>query len=420
MRWRTAPARLTGAFSGTTTIGVGLRGTWIQVPSEFDLDEATMSRRLRNGMAGFLSVLILLSFGRLTTLAQSPRLTMPKLDSDTANEWGELVLKGIDTEFPNKLSLVYSNEDQIKSPREHFPAFYGCYDWHSSVHGHWVLVRLLKEHSTIESAARIRQLLHEHLTEENLNHEAAFFARDEQKTFERMYGWAWFLRLVLELDAWDDADGKRWRDSLRPLEHVLVNRIEDYLPRLTYPIRIGQHTDTGFALGQILDYAQAMKHKELETRVVERARAFYESDVDYPVHYEPSGHDFFSSCWNEADLMRRVLPPQEFEGWLEKFVPRLSDQLTDGTIAPVSVSDVSDPKIVHLAGLNLHRAWCMQSVASALSANHTLRVPLGESAHSHLNAGLTYINSGHYEGDHWLATFGLYAIERIGVQDHGE
>ena len=378
-----------------------------------------MCRQLRTCVAKFLSIpcLIVLSFSGSTTSAQSPRLPMPKLDAATANEWGELVLKGIDTEFPNKLSLVYSNKDQIKSPREHFPAFYGCYDWHSSVHGHWVLVRLLKEHSMIESAASIRQLLNEHLTEENLKQEAAFFRRDEQKTFERMYGWAWFLRLVLELKSWEDAEGKRWRDNLRPLENVVVNRIEDYLPRLTYPIRIGQHTDTGFALGQIFDYAQEMNREQLAALVAERAREFYETDVDYPVHYEPSGHDFFSSCWNETDLMRRVLPPKAFERWLAAFVPRLSKQLTDGTIAPVSVSDVSDPKIVHLAGLNLHRAWCMQSVAAALPADHSLRIPLEESARSHLHAGLTYINSGHYEGDHWLATFGLYAIERIGVGD---
>ena len=338
-----------------------------------------------------------------------------RLTDKVAEQWAELVLQGVDTQYPNKLSLVYSSDAQIKTPKEHFPAFYGCFDWHSSVHGHWVLVRLLRDHPTISSASRIREVLKRHLSKDNLAAEADFFSRDEQKTFERMYGWAWFLRLVMELDSWEDTDARQWRIHLQPLESVLVDRIEAYLPKLTYPIRIGQHTDTAFALGQILDYAQQMDKKKLHELVANRARNFYVGDLDYPVHYEPSGHDFFSSCWNEADLMRRVLNQQEFTTWLSKFLPKLSMQLTDGTISPVSVSDVTDPKIVHLAGLNLHRAWCLQSVAAALPVDQASCELLEKSASKHLNAGLKYINSGHYEGDHWLATFGLYAIKRVGV-----
>jgi len=342
-------------------------------------------------------------------------ISMNRLDPSTAEQWGQLVLRGVDTEFPNKLALVYSSADQIKTPREHFPAFFGCFDWHSSVHGHWVLVRLLKQYPGIESAPRIRQVLAEHLTAENLQREADFFGRDEQKAFERMYGWAWLLRLTLELNDWDDPDAVLWREHLRPLEQGLVQRIEAYLPLLNFPIRTGEHPDTAFALGQIIDYARAMKLATLEQLVADRARAYYRADVDYPVQYEPSGQDFFSSCWNEADLLRRVLPQGEFLEWLEAFLPRLATQLTDGTIAPVVVTDPTDGKLVHLAGLNLHRAWCMRSVAQALPAEHALRVPLQASAEAHLVAGLQYINSGHYEGDHWLATFGLYAIEGIGI-----
>ena len=368
----------------------------------------------------FLPLLFWMIASGTIASAQSSVSPSIRLDASTANQWGKLVLKGVDTEFPNKLSLVYSSEEQIRTPRDHFPAFYGCFDWHSSVHGHWVLVRLLKEYPAIDTAPHIRTTLGRHLSAENLKREAEFFGRDEQKTFERMYGWAWLLRLVMELEDWADPDAAKWRANLRPLENVLVRRIEAYLPLLTYPIRIGQHTDTGFALGQIHDYARRMKQDDLEQLVVDRAKSFYSGDTDYPVHYEPSGHDFFSSCWNEADLMRRVLPRQEFESWFSKFVPQLSNQLSDGTIAPVSVSDVSDPKIVHLAGLNLHRAWCMRSVSAALSSDHPLREQLAESSQSHLEAGLAYINSGHYEGDHWLATFGLYAVERIGIEDVGE
>lgn len=341
--------------------------------------------------------------------------SMVRLDLSTAEQWGQLVLRGVNTEFPNKLALVYSGPEQIKTPREHFPAFFGCFDWHSSVHGHWVLVRLLKQYPNIESAPRIRQVLAEHLTAENLQREADFFARDEQKAFERMYGWAWLLRLTLELDDWDDPDAMLWREHLRPLEQVLVQRIEAYLPLLNFPIRTGEHPDTAFALGQIIDYARAMKLVQLEQLVADRARGYYRADVDYPVQYEPSGQDFFSSCWNEADLLRRVLPTAEFLEWLETFLPQLETQLTDGTIAPVVVTDPTDGKLVHLAGLNLHRAWCMRSVAQALPAEHALRGLLLSSAEAHLAAGLQYVNSGHYEGDHWLATFGLYAIEGIGI-----
>ena len=349
------------------------------------------------------------------TAAQKPGSDKQAMNITTAEEWGKLVLKGIDTEFPTKLSLMYTNESQIGRPQDHFPAFFGCFDWHSSVHGHWVLVRLLKQYPDMQNASHIRKAVANHFTAPKLAQEAGFFAKDEQKSFERMYGWAWLLRLVTELASWEDHDAKVWRQNLAPLEKVLVRRIENYLPRLSYPIRIGQHTDTAFALGQILDYSIAMDNKPLETLVKRRANEFYGADVAYPVHYEPSGHDFFSSCWNEADLMRRVLPQEKFEPWLRKFLPMLAPQLADGTISPVVVSDVTDPKIVHLAGLNLNRAWCLQSVAAALAPKHPLTKPLQTSAQNHLKAGLEYINSGHYEGDHWLATFGLYAVERIAV-----
>jgi hypothetical protein len=247
-----------------------------------------------------------------------------------------------------------------------------------------------------------------------LEQEATFFARDEHKSFERMYGWAWFLRLTMELDGWDDPDARRWRENLRPLERVLQQRIDAYLPLLSYPIRVGQHTDTGFALGQLLDYAKAVDQPELAALVAKNAKAFYADDKDYPVAYEPSGHDFFSSCWNEADLMRRLLPADEFASWLENFVPHVKTQLVDGTIQPVQVTDVTDGKLVHLAGLNLNRAWCLRAVANALPTGHELKKPLMESARRHLKAGVEYVASGHYEGDHWLATFALYAITETG------
>ncbi|MEL6105495.1 MAG: DUF2891 domain-containing protein [Planctomycetota bacterium] len=339
-----------------------------------------------------------------------------QVDQAVAETWSRLVLKGVDTEFPTKLTLKYSNADQIKRPRAHFPAFYGCFDWHSSVHGHWVLVKLLKDSPEMKSATRVRQVLNEHLSTDNLKREAEFFALEEQKAFERMYGWAWLFRLVIELEDWNDDDGRKWRDNLRPLETVLLSRVKAYLPLLTFPIRTGQHPDTGFALGQLLDYARATGKTALEQLVVARAKAFYAKDRDYPVEYEPSGHDFFSSCWNEADLMRRVFTGEEFEAWLAEFVPNLERQLSD-TILPVEVSDLTDGKIVHLAGLNLNRAWCLQSIALSLRQDHALRPKLLKSANRHLQAGLAYVNSGNYAGDHWLATFALYAAAKVGVPE---
>lgn len=339
------------------------------------------------------------------------------LDRETAEAWSRLVLRAIDQEYPNKPSVVVTGDADVLPPRTMFPAFHGCFDWHSSVHGHWLLVRLLRLCPEMATAAEVRSALDRHLSEENLIAEAAFFSRDEHKSFERMYGWAWYLRLVLETGEWDDPDSRRWHANLAPLEQVLAGRIKAYLPLLTFPVRSGEHPDTGFAVGQIIDYAQFRQDNELAELVKSRARGWYLNDRDYPVAYEPSGQDFFSSAWNEADAMRRVLPGGEFESWFGGFLPNLERQLADGTIEPVGVSDVTDGKLVHLAGLNLHRAWCMQSVAGSLPGSHKLRPALEKSAAAHLAAGLKYVNSGHYEGDHWLATFAVYAMTDVGNRE---
>ncbi len=346
----------------------------------------------------------------VTLKAQGPSsMSESELRADAAQAWAALVLKGIDREFPNKPSVVLADAASLATPREMFPAFFGCFDWHSSVHGHWLLVRALRLFPKMENADQIRAALDAHLAAANIQAEADFFSKEEHKSFERMYGWAWYLRLVTELEQWDDPLALQWRANLKPLEIVLVARITEYLPKLEYPIRTGEHPDTGFALGQILDYARATNQSELADLVIDRARKYYLADRDYPVQYEPSGQDFFSSGWNEADLMRRVLSAQEFAGWLDQFLPQLEAQLVDGTIQSVEVTDQSDGKLVHLAGLNLNRAWCLRSVALYLDDSSSLRQRLLDQAAAHLEAGLKYVNSGHYEGDHWLATFAMYA-----------
>lgn len=337
----------------------------------------------------------------------SEQLIVSLTDEQVA-AFAALALKGIPQEYPNKPSNVMTSSADVKSPSAMHPVFYGCFDWHSSVHGHWMLARLLKLYPNSSVAVRIRETLNRQLTKDNLQTEADYFLPKENKSFERMYGWAWALQLVAELLDWDDPDAKRWRDNLRPLETIIVQYSMEYLPKLNFPIRTGIHPDTGFALSLELDYARRTGHKPLEELIIARAKHFYLRDVNYPAHYEPSGNDFFSSGFNEADLMRRILPRDEFSKWLDTFLPQLRTGQMGPMMEPVKVSDVTDGHLVHLAGLDLSRAWTMAGIASALADNDPRRALLLDSAQQHFAAGMTYVNSGHYEGEHWLATFAVY------------
>ncbi len=322
-----------------------------------------------------------------------------------------LALAGIPTEYPNKPSEVLVDDASLRTPRAMHPAFFGSFDWHSSVHGHWMLVRLLRLYPESPVAAEIEALLNKQLTPEKMRQEADYFTETKfNRAFERMYGWAWALRLAAELHAWDDPRAQRWSEAFAPLEDILVTLTKEYLPKLTWPVRTGVHPDTGFALAFTLDYARVVKDAELEKLVVERARAFYEKDRDYPTAYEPSGQDFFSSGLNEADLMRRVLPPKEFAEWLTGFLPGLAEGKAGNLLTPVEVSDVTDGHLVHLAGLNLCRAWTFSGIASALPEDDPRVAVLRSATAEHLEAGFRYVFSGHYEGEHWLATFAVYAL----------
>lgn len=358
-------------------------------------------------------ILLLANFAYADTLQPGGSLS----DEQVA-QFAQLALEGIPREYPNKLSHVMVGPESVQSPRELHPVFYGSFDWHSSVHGHWMLVRLMKLRPDAPIVAEMRQLLNEQFTADKLAQEAAYFNEKEHRSFERMYGWAWTLRLAAELHTWDDADGKRWANHLAPLENKLVALTKDYLPRLTYPIRIGEHTDTAFALAQILDYARTVGDTQLAMQIEKFSRAKYLADTDYPGQYEPSGHDFFSQSWNEADLMRRVLPPAEFAEWLERFLPGLAAENSKiaSLLIPAIVSDPTDPKIVHLAGLNLSRGWTQNGVLHALSANDPRRDVLQRSVAAHTKAGLDYVFSGHYEGEHWLATFAVYLLTEVGIE----
>ena len=342
-----------------------------------------------------------------------------KLSDAQVAAFADLAMKGIEIEYPNKPSNVMSSEKDVLSPKEMHPVFYGCFDWHSSVHGHWLLVRLLKTYPNSPREEAIRALLRRQLTEEKLLNETAYFDAKSNQSFERMYGWAWIFRLAAELHDWDDEEGRMWAKNLRPLEQKLVSLAKAYLPKLTFPIRTGQHADTGFALAQAYDYASTVGDKEFGQQIEQFAKAKYVEDYDYPARYEPSGHDFFSTCLNEADLMRRVMKPKEFSAWLTRFLPELHEPggTAQSLLTPAEVSDVTDGKLVHLAGLNFNRGWTQAGILSHLEANDPRRAILEQSIVAHREAGLKYVFSGSYEGEHWLATFAVYLLTGSGIAE---
>lgn len=336
-----------------------------------------------------------------------------KITPEQASRFASLALKNIHREYPNKPNNVLEGPQDVLPPSRLYPAFYGSFDWHSSVHGHWMLVRLLKLHPKLKEADQIRQALAKNLTRENLLAETAFFLKPESKSFERPYGWSWFLKLALELNTWDDPQGREWAQNLKPLEDLIVKRYLDYFPKQTYPIRSGVHSSTAFGLTFALDYARGMKNKPLEDLITSRTRSYFLKDDSIPAKWEPDGNDFFSPSLMEADLMRRILPQAEFATWLDRFYPDLIKGEPKSLFLPAEVSDRSDPQIVHLDGLNLSRAWCMKSIAMALPANDRRRMLLNDSASRHSTAALAHVSSGDYSGEHWLASFAVYLLTQL-------
>jgi hypothetical protein len=329
---------------------------------------------------------------------------------EQASAFARLALKGIDKEFPNKPGDVLNGTADVKSPRAMHPAFWGCFDWHSSVHGHWMLVRLLRLFPDLPEKQQIRAVLAEHLTAKSLQAEADYFAQPNRRTFERTYGWAWLLKLAEELHGWDDPDSRQWSHNLRPLTDVIVARYVAFLPKQTYPIRSGVHPNTAFGLALALDYARAADNKQLRELIEERSRTYFGKDAGVPAAWEPDGADFLSPSLQEADLMRRVLPPGEFAAWFRRFLPDVARGEPKNLLEPAKVTDRTDPQLVHLDGLNLSRAWCMRSIAAALPREDAARKVLAESARRHAEAALDHVASGDYAGEHWLASFAVYLL----------
>ena len=371
----------------------------------------------QRGLLQFLALWIAISFSSGVALSQeksNPIDPATRIEDSQAAALAKLAIDGLHREYPNKPSQVLVGPQDVLSPRELHPAFYGCFDWHSSVHGHWMLVRLLKTNPDHRLAQTSRERLAQSLTKQNLDAETAYFQIKENRSFERMYGWAWLLRLVAELKTWDDPQSNQWLENLKPLETEIVHLTLGYLPRLSTPIRTGVHPDTAFALAQILDYARVAGNTQLADSIQKRALEYYSKDLNYASQYEPSGEDFFSPSLNEADLLRRILPQDAFSKWLEGFLVLGDESSHSKLLTPVAVSDVTDGKLVHLAGLNLSRAWTMDAISKALPSDSRWKARFARSAKSHLDAGLEYVFSGHYEGEHWLGTFAVYTMTGVG------
>lgn len=365
---------------------------------------------MRSSILALLLATILNAGAASAANAATGDANLPKLTSEEASHFAALALKCIQRQYPNKLDHVMNGPTDVLSPRRLHPAFYGCFDWHSSVHGHWMLVRLLRLFPKMKEGARIRAALNQNLSKENLAAEAAYFSRPLSQSFERTYGWAWALKLSAELRTWEDPDGRKWYGNMVPLANAIVARLTDFLPKQTYPIRTGVHPNTAFGLAFAWDYAQAMGDRNFGLLIAHRSRDYYGKDVDYPASWEPGGEDFLSPALEEADLMHRVLSTVAFAAWFHKFLPQIAEGGKSSLLEPAIVGDRSDPKLVHLDGLNLSRAWCMHGIADALPSDDPAREVLLAAAVKHAEAALPHVASGNYMGEHWLATFAVYML----------
>lgn len=326
-----------------------------------------------------------------------------------------LALDCVHREYPNKISHVLQSADDAKPPSALTPAFYGCYDWHSSVHGHWLLTRILTTNPNSVLADEIRAKLSKSFTAENFEGELAYYLAPGRNSFERPYGIAWYLQLVSELEESDDTQLRAWRETLRPLEGAIVEKTRAWLPNLSYPVRLGTHNQTAFAFGLMIDYARTVGDVEFEADVTRKVLMFHRDDANCPLSYEPSGEDFLSPCLMEADLMRRVLTDVEFSAWLGAFLPQIPSDGTEDWLEPGIVLDASDGKLVHLDGVNLSRAWALEGIASALPEGDPRVGALMASAVRHREVGIAAVSDEHYSGSHWLASFATYLTTQRGL-----
>ena len=330
--------------------------------------------------------------------------------TDRNQHFLQLALDCVQREYPNKISHVLQSDSDAQTPRELHPAFYGCFDWHSAVHGHWLIVRLLRQDPGNPLAEAATAALDANLTAQNMVGEVAYFETEGRASYERPYGLAWLLQLDMELRDWDDPRAERWREALLPMVQVVAARYRTWLPNLLYPIRIGTHNQSAFGFALALDWARTAGDTGLEALLIEKIFAFHLDDVDCPIGYEPSGEDFLSPCLMEADLMRRVFSPEHFAIWLTEFLPGIPTDGSADWLTPGQVLDPSDGKLVHLDGVNLSRAWNLDAMAHALPEGDPRIPALLAAAEAHGETGIASVTGDDYAGGHWLASFATYYV----------
>ncbi|WP_299130929.1 DUF2891 domain-containing protein [uncultured Winogradskyella sp.] len=366
----------------------------------------------------FLIILVIISFGckqknkpqtnnSQITSVHLEGVQTPILNLAQANRLAELPLSCVGVEYPNKLNQTIGSSEDLKSPRELHPAFYGCFDWHSAVHGHWSLVSLLRQFPELKKRKKAISWLQQSISKENIKKEVAYFYSKHNASYERTYGWAWLLKLAEELHKWDDAVARDLEQNLKPLTDLIVGKYLEFLPKLNYPIRVGEHPNTAFGLSFAYDYAETLNNIKLKRLIEERAKDFYQNDAACPIEWEPSGFDFLSPCLEEAALMKRVLSKQEFKTWIAKFLQQLGDKAF--YIETGKVSDRTDGKLVHLDGVNFSRAWSLYKIAQDIPEYEHLK----NIANQHINYSLPSIVGDSYEGGHWLGSFAIYALNSI-------
>lgn len=325
----------------------------------------------------------------------------------------ELALTCLDQVYPNSVKHILNSEIDAATPDHLYPAFFGCFDWHSSVHGHWLLVRAAKLFPNHPQTPVFIQRLAAHFTAEKLQKELNYFQQAGRSGFERPYGLAWFLQLYAELSDWQYPEAQIWLDNMTPLKNHIVQQFSTWVPKLAYPIRSGEHSQTAFAFGLAHDYAQITEDHIFLQLLEQQIKRLYLTDRKCPINYEPSGHDFLSPCLAEADLMRRVMPQKDYSKWLKRFLPGIKNGSRWLSIA--KVTDREDGKLAHLDGLNLARAWMLEGMAFALTKNDKRQKILLKLADKHAKSGLVAVTGEHYAGGHWLGSFATYYLTQRGL-----
>lgn len=352
----------------------------------------------------------------LTIAAAANAEEQSTLSPVEVSRFADLALGCVHREYPNKISHVLESDADAAPPRELTPVFYGCYDWHSAVHGHWLLARLARLYPDAEFAPAARAALGASFTAARVAGEIEYLEAEGRASFERPYGLAWFLQLTAELREWDDPDARAWVQVLAPIEEVVEARFMSWLPNLVYPVRSGTHNQTAFGFALALDWARIAARDELAALLTEKSLEFHKGDRACPLDYEPSGEDFLSPCLMEADLMRRVIPAPEYPAWLSRFLPDIPEDGSAGWIRPGVVLDPTDGKLVHLDGFNLSRAWNLQGIAASLPPSDPRRGALLAAGAEHRESGLAAVTGEHYEGGHWLASFAAYLVTQKALE----